>query len=328
MRTNSALAIAAVILSIGGSAGAAAGERPAGGLPAGTVTVNPRLDLFGVLAPVPAAAGPGGPVLFQATGEDAPGEKSPWLAAVLSLAVPGAGEVYAGSYIKGAAFFAAEVTLWGFAYSYNKEGDQLTEEYHAYANEHWSATRYADWTLANLGNLNPYITTTADEYRALIYPDDEVYPAPPCDPPFSCVNWKELNDMERDIANGVLNGYTHTLPYYGEQQYYELIGKYEQFSRGWDDSPNVDPPGTVNPIRSTSERFFEYAKMRAHANDQYDVAATFVSLAVVNHILSAIDGYWSVTRFNKALHASVRVNLEASPYGRVPVTTANFRYDF
>ena len=135
--------------------------------------------------------------------------------------------------------------------------------------------------------------------------------------------------MERDIADGVLNGYTHTLPYYGEQQYYELIGKYEQFSRGWDDSGDRNPELENNvPIRSTSNRFYEYAQMRARANDQYDIASTFVSLAVVNHVLSAIDAYWSVTRFNKSLHAAIRVNMAMSPAGAVPVTTANFRYDF
>lgn len=317
MRTFIPMATAIAVFIFSGGAGA--GERP--GAP---LSGNARLDLFGASSTGPLAVDPTAPVLFQEQAGDATGDKSTWLAAGLSLLVPGAGEVYAGSYIKGAAFFAAEVTLWGFAYSYDKEGDQLTDEYHDYANEHWSATKYTEWTLDNLGNLNNHLTMSRDDYAALIYPGD----GPPCDPPFSCIDWKELNDMERDIANGALNGYTHTLPYYGEQQYYELIGKYEQFSRGWDDSPLEDPPGTVNPIRTTSERFHEYSQMRARANDQYDVASTFVSLAVVNHILSAIDAYWSVTRFNKALHASVRVNMEASAYGRVPVTTATFRYEF
>jgi hypothetical protein len=323
MRTIIALVpvLAASIVLAGAAPVAHAGERPAG-----VVTGNVRVDLFGGAPSGPlAAAAAGAPVFLQEQGADVPGTKSTWLAALLSLAVPGAGEVYAGSYIKGAAFFVAEVALWGGAYAYDKEGDQLTDEYHDYANAHWSATRYADWTLAHLGSLNPYLTTSAEDYAALIYPDE----GPPCDPPFSCVDWKELNDMERAIADGVLNGYTHTLPYYGEQQYYELIGKYEQFSRGWDDSGDRNPELENNvPIRSTSNRFFEYAQMRARANDQYDVASTLVSLVVVNHVLSAIDAYWSVTKLNKSLHASVRMNLEASPLGRVPVTTANFRYDF
>jgi hypothetical protein len=304
-----------------------AGISPAvsGGKPLMYLTGNPRVDFFGSgMTTLPAAKIPD--ALLPQEGMDAPGgEKSPWLAAVLSLAVPGAGEVYAGSYVKGAVFFAAEATMWGFAYSYDKQGDNLTADFQRYADEHWSATRYTDWTLAHLGSLNPDLTTSAIEYGDLIYPED----SPPCDPPFSCIDWVQLNQMERDIANGRLNGYTHVLPYYGEQQYYELIGKYEQFSRGWDDSGVLNPELENNvPIRSTSARFFEYAKMRARANDKYDIAATFVNVAVINHVLSAIDAFWSVTRLNKSLHAQVRVKMENSPYGYVPVTTADFRFEF
>lgn len=316
MRTIIAILLPAVLLP----AASAAGGRP-GGVPTG----NARLDLFGPVASGPLAAGSPVPLFLQERAEEVPGRKSPWLAAALSLAVPGAGEIYAGSYIKGAAFFAAEAAMWAVAYSYDRDGDELTDAYRAYANQHWSATRYTDWTLAHLGALNPDLTASADDYRLLIYPDE----GPPCDPPFSCIDWQELNAMERDIASGRLNGYTHALPYYGEQQYYELIGKYEQFSRGWDDSGDLRPElENAVPIRSTSARFFEYAKMRARANDKYDVASTFVSLAVVNHVLSAIDAFWSVSRLNKSLHASVRVKMERSPLGRVPVTTASFRYDF
>jgi len=214
--------------------------------------------------------------------------------------------------------------MWVFAFSYDKKGDDQTEAYKRYADEHWSAVRYIDWTAAHLGFLNPDLTIPADEYLALIYPDNSQ-----CDPPYSCVDWAELNQMERDIASGRLNGYTHTLPYYGEQQYYELIGKYEQFSRGWDDSGDLNPDLENNvPIRNTSNRFNIYSDMRAEANRQYDIAGTFVNIAVVNHVLSAIDAFWSVTRLNNSLHAQVRMKLRRSPEGLVAVTSADFRYDF
>ncbi len=302
-----------------------AGLCPAGEKGAPPLTGNTRLDFFG-----PGAQGPLAPVnlpVFAAQEPPpsaVPGEKSPWLAAALSLGVPGTGEVYAGSYLKGALFFAAEATMWVFAYSYDKKGDDQTEAYKAYANAHWSVVRYIDWTAAHLGFLNPDLTMSADDYRFEIYPEDET-----CEPPFSCVDWAALNQMERDIANGRLNGYTHALPYYGEQQYYELIGKYEQFSRGWDDSGDLNPELENNvPIRNTSNRFNIYSDMRAEANRQYDVASTFVNIAVVNHVLSAIDAFWTVTRLNKSLHAQVRMKLQASPQGPVAVTQADFRYDF
>ena len=317
MRTFTMLAVALLAVSI-------AAARPGGRTPT-PLTGNPRVDFFGVGSSGPAAVARLDLVPFQEGGEAVQGEKSPWLAALLSLAVPGAGEVYAGSYLKGAAFFAAEAAMWGLAYSYDRQGDDLTDEYKRYADQYWSATRYIDWTLAHLGTLNPDLTVSADDYRALIYPGDD----PPCDPPFSCVDWQELNAMEDAVRGRVGNGYTHLLPYYAEQQYYELIGKYDQFSRGWDDSGVLNPELENNvPIESTSLRFYEYAKMRARANDKYDAASTFVSIVVVNHVLSALDAYWSVTRFNKDLHASIRVRMEKSPLGRVPVTTASFRYDF
>jgi len=298
---------------------ARSGERPDG-----RITGDARTDFFGIGAAGPLAADHRPSFLLQETGAaTVPGEKSPWLAAVLSLALPGAGEVYAGSYLKGALFFAAEATMWGFAYAYDKKGDDQTEAYQSYANEHWSAVRYIDWTTQHIGFLNPNLTTSADDYRVLIFPDEEM-----CDPPFSCVDWAELNAMERDIAV-VGNGYTHVLPYYGEQQYYELIGKYEQFSRGWDDSGDLNPERENDvPIRNTSNRYNIYSDMRAEANSQYDVASTFVNIAVVNHVLSAIDAFWSVSRLNKSLHAEVRMKLRAAPGGPVPVTTADFRFDF
>lgn len=351
-RAGALLLAAAAIVALPGTSdawSAPGGNGGAGDGRGALLTGDPRLDFFGAGLRGPAAgtasglvAGPvrgavsagdsrGGGVFpaaasFQdAEGEGAAGMKSPWLAAVLSLAVPGAGEIYAGEYLKGGLFFAAEAAMWGIAWKFDGEGDDLTDQYKAYANVHYSVTRYVDWTLGRLGSLNPELTTSADEYRDRIYPDD----SPPCDPPFSCVDWVELNAMERDIAAGRLNGYTHTLPYYGEQQYYELIGKYEQFSRGWDDAGSYQPERENDvPIRNTSLRFREYSQMRARANDKYDVASTFVSLAVVNHVLSAIDAFWSVSKLNRSLQASVRVRMQRSPAGSAPVTTASVRYTF
>jgi hypothetical protein len=299
-----------------------AGERPPVAL-----TGNARTDFFAVAPPALSSTPAAHALLPQDESDGASGgEKSPWIAGLLSLAVPGAGEVYTENYVKGAVFFAVEATSWLMAYSYDKKGNDQTELFKAFANEHWSAVRYADWTLNHLGSLNPTITTSPDEYRGNIYdnPDSD----PPCDPPFSCINWAELNAMERDIAAGGNNGYTHQLPYYGEQQYYELIGKYEQFSRGWDDSDPSSPLENNVPIRSTSANFFAYAKMRAKANDYYDVASTFVSVAVINHVLSAADAFWSATRYNHALHAELRMRMQRTTDGYAPMTQARFRYEF
>src|ERR1051326_9286762 len=94
-----------------------AGERPSLQL-----TGNAKVDFFG--SPVLLASGMGfgsdsipPTQSYNSTGE----EKSPWIAGALSLAVPGAGEVYTESYVKAAAFAVAEAASWIIAYSRSEE---------------------------------------------------------------------------------------------------------------------------------------------------------------------------------------------------------------
>jgi hypothetical protein len=255
-------------------------------------------------------------------------EKSPWLAGALSLVVPGLGEVYTKNYLKAAAFFAADVGSLFLAYTYNKKGDRQTDEFQLFANQHYSVVRYANWTVRHLTALNPTIANDSNYYWGRIYDGDPPLPEE-SHPPFHNVNWAELNALERQVAASPSpNGYTHVLPYYNEQQYFELIGKYPEFSRGWDDSDPNSPLENILPIQSTSARFFIYANMRAQANHYYDLAGTWLSIAVINHILSAADAFWSATRYNSALHAEINMQVIPTQYGFVPYTEAKVRFDF
>lgn len=290
----------------------------AGGNGTPFATGNPRVDMFSVLTPQPT---PGGTEAVSPLLQDMEArERSPLLAAGLSLVVPGAGQVYNEDYWKAGIFIAAEAATWIIAIAYDKKGDDQTAAFERFANQHWSAIRYTEWTLDNITTINPNVTRTGDEYRDLIFIDDpEGY-----GPPFACIDWSRLNEMERDVATAG-NGYTHVLPGYGEQQYYELIGKYDQFSRGWDDADLTD---ISIPMRSNSPRFYEYARMRAKANDYYDIASAMVAVAVVNHILSAAEAFWSASRHNSALHAEVQLKFRPDGMKTVPMTLAKVTYTF
>ncbi len=50
-------------------------------------------------------------------------KKSPWLGAIFSVIIPGAGEVYAGSYWKAGIFVAIEAAVITTAVIYNKKGN-------------------------------------------------------------------------------------------------------------------------------------------------------------------------------------------------------------
>jgi len=272
-----------------------------GKTPQQTFTGNMRVDFFGQTEFALS------PQVQEEIGGGVPVRKSPFLAAGLSLVVPGAGEFYTGRYWEAAAFLAADVAAWALAYSYDKRGDRQTDYFQDYANQHWNPLRYAEWTVANASAINPAITNVG-QYAVVNN---------------GSVNWPELNRLERDIGRW----YSHTLPSYGEQQYFELIGKYQQFYQGWDDrDPNlITYEGISQRLESGYSNFKYYSGERGKANSYYNTASTWVTVAIINHVVSAAYAALGAGWHNKA-HASL--GLQQIPvgigYARVPVVKLSY----
>ena len=275
------LALAACSLS------AHAGENPSSVVlrhdaPGTALSGNARIDFSGVpVSPVPFQEGP--PDASQAS------RKSPWLAGGLSLVLPGAGEFYAESYLKSAVFLAAEAALWVLAYTYDRKGDRQTDFFQNYANAHWSVVNYAQYALTH------YAPSGGDYSRVILASVPATYP------PWMRVNWAELNRMESDIAlTAAGQYYSHQLPQYNTQQYYELIGKYPQFNQGWDDAPP-----SFNYGNQLSAELLYYSGQRGQANTYYTTASTYVAIVLLNHVVSTVDAVLSAGSYNRGLHASV-----------------------
>ncbi len=209
--------------------------------------------------------------------------KSPMLAGLMSAAVPGLGEFYTGNYLKAIIFAVVEAAAITTAIVYNNKGDNKTLEFQNFANQNWSVERYADWTLKNIKNINPSV----DPNQFNVFNPD------------GGVNWSELNRLERALGNG----YSHVLPPFGEQQYYELIGKYPQYSHGWSDANQND-----TDFHILSQNFLNYSADRGKANDYYNISNGGVIVIYSNHLLSAIDAIWSAAKFNKVLNMKMRVS--------------------
>ena len=65
--------------------------------------------------------------------------KSPKKALFLSLILPGAGQAYVGNYIRGTAFFAAEIGLITSLYMFSvKKHDDEVKKYKKHADKNWS----------------------------------------------------------------------------------------------------------------------------------------------------------------------------------------------
>ncbi len=255
------------------------------------------------------------PQLNFQTGE----HKNRWLGGLMSLVLPGAGEFYSQSYLKAAIFFVVEAAAITTALVYNHKGDKQTTFFQDYANKNWSVAKYAAWTLQHVSYINPDINP--NDYKVFRnnvnwqslgnntdwnqYNDD--------------VDWTELNRLESSLGLG----YTHQLPYPGEQQYYELIGKYPQYSHGWDTSNMTD-----TDYHTLTQQYLWYAHQRGLANTFYQTGSTAVAFIYINHFLSTLDAIWTVDRYNSSIAMNLRVNPQRVSDKVEFVPTINLSYNF
>jgi hypothetical protein len=217
-------------------------------------------------------------------------KKSVGLGVLLSALIPGAGEFYGGNYLKAGIFFGVEILAWAtFAY-FESKGNKKEEEYQAYADQYWDVRTYARWLknegFSESGGINP-------------------------DEPNRDVLREQIMVCER--AN-----FSHTMPEYNSQQYYELIGKYQNFQAGWTNLEHV-PTKAAGPYNYQTYRdpvFTSYAADRQKANDFFDYAKIGPITAIVNHILSAADAAWVISTYNSKIKVETgfRMQNRVSPY--------------
>ncbi|MDR3609567.1 MAG: hypothetical protein P4L27_03285 [Ignavibacteriaceae bacterium] len=233
-------------------------------------------------------------------------KKSVLLAGILSGVFPGAGEVYVGgstNYIKAGALVLIEAVSIYYSISYNQKGDAQTNYFQNYADKRWSVVRYAQW-----------INDNTNGTKVIIYPADAQHPNP-----WQQVDWTSLNAAEDAIG---ATGFTHHLSPHGVQQYYELIGKYPQYARGWEDYVPTDNPDYHSP------EFDAYATMRGDANALYKISTRGVTFLYVNHLLGILDAIWSASSFNKNLAVNLRYEHVNMAYLEDWAPTLHISYNF
>ena len=186
--------------------------------------------------------------------------KSPAKAFVLSLLVPGAGQIYVGSKIKAASFLAADVALWSGYLIYHNKGDNGQIAYQKFADQHYDPGVYQNWWVNEVPDTNKV------KYSHRL-------------------PWDYINNAA--IRN---------------REYYENLGKYDQFQVGWDDiGLNYPPPvpgggggvGVVSPNRNT------YLNMRAQANRYFSDSKTFAIVSIGNHLISSFEAAIGAKKYNR-----------------------------
>ncbi len=213
-----------------------------------------------------------------------PEYKSPGRAFLYSLAVPGLGQYYSGSKLKPLLFLAIEVFGLSQAFKYHGNGDDITAEFQQFNRDHWN---HSD-SLYDIGgeDYQAYQAYLMAAYGTL-RPDT-----------------LEDSDMRR--------GFTHILPNERNQQYYEMTGKYNQFSWGWDDATLNDQNLTeliaINDVYIAagdniphSANRLIYEDMRDDANQEYDKGMKMVFVVMGNHLISAFEAFFATKRHNHGL---------------------------
>lgn len=194
------------------------------------------------------------------------GGKSPRRAFMYSMLVPGAGEFWAGSKKRAALFFGLEVIGLGMYLNWNGQGNDLEDDFRARADEEWDPYDYIGWRKSRFSQSSSITHAMPCSVYVASAPTSTPVPDAIADCP------------DRD-----------------KQQYYELIGKYDQFIAGWGDVVDADSNRVTSFTQIDSAENFTSANRltyevdRNESNKYLKRATNVLGLILVNHVISAID---------------------------------------
>ncbi len=235
---------------------------------------------------------------FQPQAQNSPpqkGVKSVPKALLFSAVVPGSGQIYSRSYLKGLAFLVIEAAALAGHFRSNSEGNRLEVQFEADANALWDENAYWNWMGEICGG--------------------------------SCNNMDDLRSFER--AN-----FSHFLPEEKNQPYYENIGKYNQFVIGWEDFRTETLGGSIEiftyadyltgiwdtqDLRTISSQRNAYTELQDDSDRNFKHATTLASLLLLNHVVSALDAAWTTKKFNRRVQAGLSVGQKIHQTEIVPV---------
>ena len=247
-------------------------------------------------------------------------QTKPLVAFAASALVPGAGQAANGKWVRAGVYFAVEAVGIIYHLDRNAKARRQEKAYEAFTHQNWSVLAYAEWLVeyseanglnngwqdlqAHIQGKNPdFINTTNDWLK---------------------VDISLLHDVENQtpfvFENKLGSDFSHELPEYGSQQYYELISKYYQFQAGWQDFYNV----SINMNSPTYDQnhsfqygwlgmdepntlFYEGRDRAQTFNDNYRAAGNILKLLLVNHVVSAFDALFTVQLKNSRIETNTNL---------------------
>lgn len=243
----------------------------------------------------------------QSTGLLSPLRERAGYAFIGSAVLPGLGQAADRNWVKAGVFAAIEALSIYMAIEYQNRGTRGERNYENWADQNWSVVQYANWLVEyhDVHNINnPFINELRDMLNGATASFNTSID-------WNIVDLNILRNVERNTPfvmtdDLTANNFSHTLPDFGSQQYYELIAKYFQYQAGWKDYNDFhDSLGHTNGMFNqryfidrngeyASPLFWEGVRLAQMFNDDFRTGRNFRLLLIANHVFSAFDAYFTV----------------------------------
>ena len=217
---------------------------------------------------------------------------------IASLVIPGFGQyINRSPWWKTALFASVEVAGIAGYISWTNKADNITKEYENWADAHWDMRRWvndsaillSDIQLGGYHDVNDVRIDGSHHITIIIngkYESSEILLGNPN------IEYVELRDWD----------------------FYEGVGKYDQFVAGWDDAKSnweivqkKIKEGEDEVIVMTPNKQ-HYLQLRNDSNVLYKNAKFAASALLFNHIFSALDALWNANK-NKELSYNLDVSI-------------------
>ena len=238
---------------------------------------------------------------------------------VRSLIIPGWGQIYNKSpWWKPVLFAGVEVAGIAGWVEWNQKAERLRLDYENFADDQWSILNWITFTQQlsdvisdSLIDWEPDVKIEGTHHLDIVY-NDQIYSS-------DCLydlDWSQESSEEDCILPGTPEemdatlyntAYIPSLIENGsiivikDRDYYENIGKYDQFVAGWDGILGnyiiqYKDVGDTTEIIISSPIKGNYLSQREKSNEYLNMATYAVSAVMFNHIISAFEAVWSSTR--------------------------------
>lgn len=242
--------------------------------------------------------------------------KKPGAAFFGSLVLPGFSQAVNEKWIRSAMYVVAEAGVILAHQIYLNEGRDGEKAYRNFIDQNWSVQKYAEYVVDYNNRYNPEYQNNPLTINDLATSSTSITNG---DFGFGRSDWGKIDiaklralenetKYQKNSWNASSTSFSHPLPNYGSQQYYELVAKYFQFGPGWRDF-NTSLESITWTLQDMSAQFQEASDKSTSFNNSLRTASRLTSLIILNHVISAFDGYFTVKLKNFQLSQNQQIKM-------------------